>query len=104
MMYMSGSNSTYIHAYSLFVYLGSIEIQIATMTKHDRSKVDEVYVCEFIPSYAVPNKMPWAMDPFLDPLITEVEDSFINGKIFVMKYMHVYIKLFKIMYALYLIM
>jgi len=49
------------------------------MTKYDRSKVDKVYVCGFVPSHTVPNKMPWSMDPFLDPLITEVEDSFING-------------------------
>ena len=46
------------------------------MTKNDRSKVD---VCGFVPSYTVPNKIPWSLDPFLDPLITEVEDSFING-------------------------
>ena len=35
--------------------LGSFEVQIATMTKLDRSKVDEVYVCGFVPSYALSN-------------------------------------------------
>ena len=31
--------------------LGYIEIQIVTMSKEDRSKHGEVYVCRFVPSY-----------------------------------------------------
>uniref|UniRef100_A0A1X7U041 Uncharacterized protein n=1 Tax=Amphimedon queenslandica TaxID=400682 RepID=A0A1X7U041_AMPQE len=58
---------------------GSIEVQVATMLREDRSKIEEVYVCGFVPCYIVPNKMPWALDPFLDPLVTDIEDSFING-------------------------
>ena len=50
------------------------------MTKLDRSKTDEVYVCGFVPSYTLPKKMPWSLDPFLHPLITDVEDAFIDGK------------------------
>ena len=60
-------------------FIGSIEIQIAAMTKEDRLKQGEVYVCAFIPSYLLPNKMPWSLDPFLHPLITELEDMFIDG-------------------------
>jgi len=50
------------------------------MSKLDRNKVEEVYVCGFIPSYTLPNRMPWSLDPFLDPLITELEDAFFDGK------------------------
>ncbi|KAL5497095.1 hypothetical protein EMCRGX_G013500 [Ephydatia muelleri] len=60
--------------------IGSIEVSIATMRKSDRSKVDEVYVCGFVPSYLLPNKCPVSLDPFLEPLVTEVLDLFINGK------------------------
>lgn len=49
------------------------------MTKDDRSNTDEVYVCGFVPCYIVPNRMPWSLDPFLHPLITEIEDTFIDG-------------------------
>lgn len=59
--------------------IGSIEVQIATMCKLDRSNTDEVYVCGFVPCYMVPNSMPWSLDPFLHPLITEIEDAFIDG-------------------------
>ena len=34
-----------------------------------------------LPSYLLPNKMPWALDPFLDPLVIELEDIFIDGKL-----------------------
>lgn len=49
------------------------------MTKDDRSNTEEVYVCGFVPCYIVPNRMPWSLDPFLHPLITEIEDAFIDG-------------------------
>ena len=63
------------------IQLGSIEVSIATMRKSDRSKVDEAYVCGFVPSYLLPNKCPVSLDPFLEPLVTEVLDLFINGKV-----------------------
>ena len=63
------------------IQLGSIEVSIATMRKSDRSKVDEVYVCGFVPSYLLPNKCPVSLDPFLELLVTEVLDLFINGKV-----------------------
>lgn len=49
------------------------------MTKADRSKTDEVYVCGFVPNYLLPSKMPWCHDPFLHPLIVDIEEAFING-------------------------
>ena len=30
-------------------------------------------------AYFLPKKMPWSLDPFIDPLITDIEDSFIHG-------------------------
>jgi len=50
------------------------------MSKTDRSKTEEVYVCGFIPSYVLPNKTPCSLDPFLSPLVSEIEEAFINGK------------------------
>ena len=76
----------------LQIYLsvkGSIEVQIATMSKQDRSKTNEVYVCGFVPSYALPNKMPWSLDPFLHPLVTEIEDTFVNGIVCVCTVFHI---------------
>ena len=73
------------------MYVGSIEIQIATMSKAERHKTAEVYVCGFIPSYQLPNKTPCSLDPFLSPLISEIEDAFIEG-------MCMHIKLYKRMY------
>ena len=49
------------------------------MSKVDRAKTDEVYVCGFVPKYLLPSKMPWSLDPFLHPVIVDIEDSFING-------------------------
>ena len=49
------------------------------MSKQDRASTDEVYVCGFIPAYMLPKKMPWSLDPFIHPLITEIEDAFIDG-------------------------
>ena len=69
----------YEYIYSCNSSIGSIELQIATMTKADRSKTDEVYVGGFVPNYLLPSKMPWSRDPFLHPLVTDIEDAFING-------------------------
>ena len=33
----------------------------------------------YLVTYLLPNKMPWSLDPFLHPLITEIEDTFIDG-------------------------
>ena len=60
---------------------GAFEVSIATMSKQERSKSGEVYVCGFVPSYLLPNKRPNSLDPFLHPFIEEVKDLFINGKI-----------------------
>ena len=60
---------------------GAIEVSIATMSKSDRCKTDEVYVCGFVPSYLLPNKRPNSLDPFLQPLIEDIEELFINGKL-----------------------
>ena len=63
----------------VYACLGSFEVQVATMSKCDRSRVEEVYVCSFIPSYKLPKKTPWSLDPFLSPLIKELETLFIEG-------------------------
>ena len=69
-------NNTSLH---LIFLIGAIEISIATMLKADRSKNEEVYVCGFVPNYLLPNRRPNAIDPFLCPLIEEVEECFADG-------------------------
>ena len=64
----------------IFLFLGSIEVTIATMTKADRSHTDEIYVVGFVPCHQLPNKRPNYLDPILHPLLSEIEDSFISGK------------------------
>lgn len=61
------------------MHVGSFEITIANIRKVDRLKTEEVYVCGFIPNYLLPNKASWYLDPFLHPLISDIEDAFING-------------------------
>jgi len=38
-------------------------------------------VCGFVPSYILPNKIPKSLDPFLSPIVTDLEDAFINGTV-----------------------
>lgn len=61
------------------LFLGAIEVTVANMRKAERSKVDEVYVVGFVPSYLLPKKRPCSLDPFLDPLVTDIEKIFIHG-------------------------
>jgi len=61
---------------NIYHFAGSIDIQIATMSKADHAKTDKVYVCGFIPKYQLPSKMPWSLDPFLYLLVVELEDLF----------------------------
>lgn len=49
------------------------------MEKLDRCHKDEVYVVGFVPSYLIPNKRSDSLDPFLEPLIRDMEDGFIDG-------------------------
>ena len=74
-----GSRTLSLYYVLLLISIGSIEISIATMKKADRLKTEEVYVCGFISNYQLPNKAPWYLDPFLHPLISDIEDAFING-------------------------
>ena len=58
---------------------GALEVQIATMCKEDRCKAEEVFVVGFVPCYLLPNRRPVSLDPFLAPLIEEIETGFIEG-------------------------
>ena len=58
---------------------GALEVQIANMCKEDRQKQCEIFVVGFVPTYLLPERRPVALDPFLLPLIEEIEDGFING-------------------------
>ena len=49
------------------------------MTKCDRNKIDEVYPLTFISLHLLPKKKANLLDPFLEPIIKEIEDIFIEG-------------------------
>lgn len=71
-----------INEHGLYYFInivGAIEVIIANMLKDDRSSTEEVYVVGFVPSYQLPKARPCTLDPFLHPLITDVEDIFIDG-------------------------
>ena len=59
---------------------GAIEVSIATMSKRDRLQTEEVYTVGFVPSYDLPDGRPNSIDPFLEPLIKDLENGFIEGK------------------------
>ena len=54
-------------------------MSIATISKEHRCHIDEVYVVGFVPSYLIPKKRSQALDPFLEPLIKDLEEGFKNG-------------------------
>ena len=66
--------------YCTCVLKGAIDVSIGNMYKEERSTTGEVYVVGFVPNYLLPKKRPCTLDPFLHPLISEVEEIFINGK------------------------
>ena len=68
----------YIQQWLYGIISGATEVYIATMSKSDRCKI-EVYVCGFVPSNLLPNKRPNSPDPFLQPLMEDMEELFING-------------------------
>jgi len=49
------------------------------MVKKERNKTKHVYVSSFVPEHLMPNKQPNVMDPFLEPLIAELEELFTDG-------------------------
>ena len=64
---------------SIFLIIGAIEVTIGNMAKAKRSKTDQVYVVGFVPSYQLPKSRPCSLDPFLHPLVSDIENIFING-------------------------
>uniref|UniRef100_A0A7M5WW45 Uncharacterized protein n=3 Tax=Clytia hemisphaerica TaxID=252671 RepID=A0A7M5WW45_9CNID len=58
---------------------GSIELTIANMRKKERFKNENVFVSSFVPEHKLPNKQPTALDPYLEPLVEEIEELFIDG-------------------------
>jgi len=63
----------------LQLHVGAIEVSVATMAKEERLQTGEVYTVGFVPSYELPDARPNSIDPFLEPLISDIEDGFIEG-------------------------
>ena len=53
---------------------------MATMSKEERLQTGEVYTVGFVPSYNLPDGQPKSLDPFLEPLISDIEGGDIEGK------------------------
>ena len=51
------------------------------MTKEERLQTGEVYTVGFVPSYDLPDAQPNSIDPFLEPLVSDSEAGFIEGRI-----------------------
>jgi hypothetical protein len=49
------------------------------MSKSSRCKDVETYTVGFVPSHLLPDKRPNSLDPFLEPLISDIERGFIEG-------------------------
>ena len=49
------------------------------MSKANRCKDAETFTVGFVPSYLLPDRRPNSLDPFLEPLISELETGFIEG-------------------------
>lgn len=56
-----------------------IEASVLNLLKVDCCCTDEVYVVHFVPCYQVPTKRPCAFNPLLEPLIQDLENSFVKG-------------------------
>lgn len=67
--------------FSILSSIGSVCFSIANLKKSDRNKTDEVYTLNFVPSSKLPNKTAHKYDPFLEPMIREIEELFINGRL-----------------------
>lgn len=57
----------------------AITITKGCMSKQDRSKNKNAQVYSFIPADQLPTDSPHKMDAFLEPLISEIEDLYMNG-------------------------
>lgn len=60
--------------------IGAIDVSVATMKKEERLQTSEVYTVGFVPSYDLPDKRPNSIDPFLEPLVSDIDNGFIEGK------------------------
>lgn len=56
-------------------------MSIETMCKQDRLCTEEIYTVGFVPSYDLPDARPNSLDPFLEPLVQDLEEGFIEGGI-----------------------
>lgn len=59
---------------------GAIEVSIATIAKEHRLCTEEIYTVGFVPSYDLPDARPISIDPFLEPLVQDLEEGFIEGE------------------------
>ena len=64
---------------NIYFTIGAKEMSVATMAKEERLKTGEVYTVGFVPSCDLPNGQPDSIDPFLEPLVRDIEAGFIEG-------------------------
>jgi len=52
-------------------------VSVATMAKEQRLQTVEVYTVGSVPSYDLPDALPNSIDPFPEPLVSDIEKGFI---------------------------
>ena len=57
--------------------IGAIDVSVATIAKEQRLRTGEVYTVGFVPSYDLPDARPNS----IDPLVSDIEKGFIEGKL-----------------------
>ena len=67
--------------YLLTIMIGAIDVSVAAVAKEQRLQTGEVYTVGFVPSYDLPDARPNSIDPFLEPLVSDIENGFIEGKL-----------------------
>ena len=53
-------------------------MSVATMAEEERLSTGEVYTVGFVPSYDLPDARPNCIDPFILPLISDIEKGYIE--------------------------
>ena len=61
-----------------YATIGAIDVSVATMAEEERLETGEVYTVGFVPSYDLPDARPNCIDPFLLPLISDIEKGYIE--------------------------
>ena len=75
------ANTTIIYIYLIIMFVRIIILKFKlSLCQRKISQSMAKCMCAdlYLVTYLLPNKMPCSLDPFLHPLVTEIEDTFID--------------------------